>query len=844
METISNPQLKLAFDYVQFTGSNIFLTGKAGTGKTTFLHNLRSRSFKRLIVVAPTGVAAINAGGVTIHSFFQLPFGPHIPTDHSGNGSYQETSNPGQNIQRFSREKINIIKSLDLLVIDEISMVRADLLDGIDEVLRRYKDRYKPFGGVQLLMIGDLQQLAPVIKDDEWEILRKYYETGFFFSSRALQKTNYVSIELKHIYRQSDITFIELLNKVRDNNLDAQALEMLNKRHIPGFAQKEEEGYITLTTHNYQAQELNESKLRTLPTEPQSFTAVVQGEFPEYSYPTDFELTLKVGAQVMFVKNDSSREKLYYNGKIGKIVSIEDDTIGVECPDEELEIPVQQVEWQNMKYTIDDATKEIHETVAGSFIQYPLKLAWAITIHKSQGLTFERAIIDARSSFAHGQVYVALSRCKTMEGMVLSTPISYQSIKSDNTVSQFNRNVEENAPTQQKLDDSKCAYQQTLLAELIDFNTLQRRLNYCLKLLNEHKASIHLSLIETFNKINDAIKSEMIEVSGKFKLQVQQLITEQPNLEENASLQERVKKASIYFADKIETSVFKVLQSLSLDIDNKAARKSINDAVNRLREDTVVKLACLKTCQNGFVVKNYLEARAKSAIEKAEPKPVKKTSEERSPDISGKSLLYTRLKDWRDEKADKEELPLYMVLSQKTMTDLVHFMPVSLMGLLEIKGFGKKKVKKYGDEIISIIQDYCHESSIEISPEQLGIIEETKTKDKSKKPKKPDTKLVSFELYRKGKTLAEIASEREMAVSTIESHLAHFVGTGELDVHQFVTDEKIALISNYFANTDTYNLGPAKAALGDEVSYGELKSVLKYLEFEKKIVIIDGEQHS
>jgi hypothetical protein len=831
MEAIQNPQLQLAFDFVQYTGSNVFLTGKAGTGKTTFLHNLRYRTFKRLIVVAPTGVAAINAGGVTIHSFFQLPFGPHIPVDQVS----QEANNPAsQNYHRFNREKINIIKSLDLLVIDEISMVRADLLDGIDEVLRRFKDRNKPFGGVQLLMIGDLQQLAPVIKDDDWEILRRYYDTGFFFSSRALQKTSYISIELKHIYRQNDSAFIDLLNNVRNNSVDAQTLETLNKRYIPGFAQNAGEGYITLTTHNYQAQELNDSKLQKLHSEPHSFTAAVQGEFPEYSYPTDFELTLKAEAQVMFVKNDSSREKLFYNGKIGRIISFEEDTIYVQCPGDEAEIPVQRVEWQNMKYSIDETTKEIHESVAGSFIQYPLKLAWAITIHKSQGLTFEKAIIDAKSAFAHGQVYVALSRCKTLEGLVLSTPISYQSIKSDSTVAQFTRNVEENPPTEQQLDNSKFAFQQMLLTELFDFGTMQRRLNYCLKLSNEHRASIHLSIIDIFTRINQTVKTDLAEVSNKFKGQVQQLVAHSPNMEENEPLQDRVKKACIYFTGKLETDVFTVLQSQSLDIDNKAVRKSILEAVDRLREEIVIKLACLKVCCNGFIVKDYLEARAKATIDKPEARPVKKTSEELNPSLSGKSLLYARLKDWRREKAVEEDIPIYMVLPQKTMMDVIHFMPVSIVELLEIKGFGKKKAKKYGAEILSIIMGYCGENNLEIEGERLQPSKDWE-ESKSEKPKKPDTKQASFELYRNGKTIKEIAGERGMAESTIEGHLAYYVGNGELDVHQFVPDEKIALISGYFAKSESLNLGPAKAALGDEVSYGEMRFVLKYLEHAGKV---------
>lgn len=386
METINNPQLQLAFDFVQYTGTNIFLTGKAGTGKTTFLHNLKKKSPKRMIVVAPTGVAAINAGGVTIHSFFQMPFGPFIPADFAKNSSPQEEDKiASRHNQKFNREKINIIKSLDLLVIDEISMVRADLLDGIDEVLRRYKDRYKPFGGVQLLMIGDLQQLAPVAKDDEWNLLKDYYNTVFFFSSKALQKTKHITIELKHIYRQSDSIFIAMLNKIRENNIDDKTLGELNKRHIPGFDPEEKEGYITLTTHNYQAQEINESKLRKLSAKSHSFNAKIEGEFPEYSYPTEFELILKTGAQVMFVKNDSSPDKQYFNGKIGRVTNFSEGIIYVKCSGEPSPIQVEKEEWQNTKYSIDDKTKEIKETVAGTFVQYPLKLAWPLQYIKVRG---------------------------------------------------------------------------------------------------------------------------------------------------------------------------------------------------------------------------------------------------------------------------------------------------------------------------------------------------------------------------------------------------------------------------------------------------------------------------
>lgn len=384
-ETVYNPQLQLANDFVEFTGQHIFLTGKAGTGKTTFLRHLKDRSPKRMIVVAPTGVAAINAGGVTIHSFFQISFGPQVPGYQGGDK---------QGFKRFSKEKRNIMKSLDLLVIDEISMVRADLLDGIDETLRRFRNNNRPFGGVQLLMIGDLQQLAPVVKEDEWNILRSHYETAFFFSSKALQKTQYVSIVLLHVYRQSDQHFLDLLNKIRDSQADRELIDQLNKRYKPNF-DPGNENYIILTTHNAKAKQINESKLVRLKTKSVHHGAEVGGNFPEYTFPTEVDLELKKGAQVMFVKNDPNPEKRYFNGKIGTITDFTEDEVIVQCPEEKEPIYVTAVEWQNIKYSIDEDTKEIRESVEGTFTQIPLKLAWAITIHKSQGLTFDRAIIDS-----------------------------------------------------------------------------------------------------------------------------------------------------------------------------------------------------------------------------------------------------------------------------------------------------------------------------------------------------------------------------------------------------------------------------------------------------------------
>ncbi|MEG0499652.1 MAG: AAA family ATPase [Rikenellaceae bacterium] len=463
---MTNEQLELAFDFLENTGSNIFLTGRAGTGKTTFLHNLRIQSPKRMVVVAPTGVAAINAKGSTIHSFFQLPFGLFIPGTHR----------TGKEVRKFSKTKIKIIRSMELLVIDEISMVRADLLDAIDDVLRRFRAKHLPFGGVQLLMIGDLQQLSPVVKQEEWELLSQHYNSPYFFDSVALKQSSYRCIELNHIYRQTDRDFIELLTKVRDNRLDEKSLTLLNNRYIPDFNPDKKEGYITLASHNQIAQSINDSKLEALNGTKFTFKAEITGNFNDY--PVDNELILKHGAQVMFARNDSSPLKRYVNGSIGEVTYISEDSIEVTLAGSDETIEVTPEKWENIKYTLDESTKEITEMVDGTYTQYPLKTAWAITIHKSQGLTFDRVIIDAARSFSHGQVYVALSRCRTLEGVVLSSPLRFTSIKSDPTVIYFSKEIEENPITPNQLCDDKRNYYHALLMELFDFGQIASGVSY------------------------------------------------------------------------------------------------------------------------------------------------------------------------------------------------------------------------------------------------------------------------------------------------------------------------------------------------------------------------------
>lgn len=407
------------------------MTGKAGTGKTTFLHGLKGNTAKRMVVTAPTGVAAINAGGVTLHSFFQLPFGPYIP----GSENVQQNK---QRMFSFSREKRKIIRSLDLLVVDEISMVRADMLDSVDAVLRQQRRNDQPFGGVQLLLIGDLHQLSPVAKKSDWQLLHEHYESVYFFSSHALARTELLTVELNHIYRQTDDRFINLLNRVRSNLLDSAALDELNQRYVENFVPREDQGYITLTTHNNSADATNHDRLWDLPGNEHHFKASITGEFPDHIHPTPENLVFKIGAQVMFLRNDTSPERRFYNGKIGKILSIANQQIRILCPDETDEIVVEPVEWENIKYTVNPETKEIQEEVIGKFKQFPLKLAWAITIHKSQGKTFDHVAVDlGRGAFVPGQLYVALSRCRSLEGIYLEREIRESDVWIDWRVVKF-----------------------------------------------------------------------------------------------------------------------------------------------------------------------------------------------------------------------------------------------------------------------------------------------------------------------------------------------------------------------------------------------------------------------
>lgn len=603
-----NAEMNLAWQFVASTNVSVFLTGKAGTGKTTFLRTLRERTPKRMVVLAPTGVAAINAQGQTIHSFFQLPFGPIVP------GREQAER---KTYYRMSKDKKNLIKTLDLLVIDEISMVRCDLLDAIDAELRKYKDRTKPFGGVQLLLIGDLQQLAPVAKESEWQLLSSHYTTPYFFGSKALQQMQYVTVELKHIYRQQDKSFIDILGKIRNNQIDEATIQALNARYVPNFEPNDGQDWIRLTTHNHTAKMYNDHRLDSLATFPKTFVATIEKNFPETSYPADFELVLKTGAQVMFIKNDPSIDHAYYNGKIGVIESFEEDGINVYCKEDNRRILVQKLTWENTKYVIDDITGDIKEEIDGTFTQYPLRLAWAITVHKSQGLTFDRAVLDINDSFAHGQAYVALSRCRTLEGMVLSRPLASRSVITDASVNAYiNKELEEAKQAESKLADLKYQYFLSLLNELFDFKTLKSDLMYFTRVVDEHLYGSYPDYLRMLKSAQPRLDMEIISVALKFQNQYISLMQQSQNFARDPQIQERIKAASNYFWGKIVEILDPIIAGSKLQIGNKAVSTQYNNALESFTISYKMKKGIFaRLIDQSFTVRSYLSAKAKSLLD-------------------------------------------------------------------------------------------------------------------------------------------------------------------------------------------------------------------------------------
>ena len=817
---IPNLELRLAEEFVCSTNCHIFLTGKAGTGKTTFLHNVKKQTDKQLVITAPTGIAAINAGGVTLHSFFQIPFGPFVP------------GNERQHLQRhrLNREKRNLIKSLDLLVIDEISMVRADLLDAVDSILRRYRRNDRPFGGVQLLMIGDLLQLSPVIKEEQWRILQPFYASPYFFNSTALCHTELIPIELKHIYRQSDKQFIRLLNRVRDNHLDSITLQQLNKRCIRNFMPHENEGYITLCTHNKSADAINALRLQSLPGKSYLFKAELEGDFPRHVYPTAAALELKVGAQVMFIRNDASSEKRYFNGKIGKITKITNDSVKVRCPEDFESIEVEKVAWENIEYAVNPETAEISEKTIGTFKQYPLKLAWAITIHKSQGLTFDKVIIDAKAAFAYGQVYVALSRCRTLEGMVLSSPLSMQTVKTDTTVHRFLKETQLNAPSQATLEAAKIRYQQQLLLECFSFEELKFIMGRLTILITKNNGRVQVVGQGHIANVHQKVLAEICTVGEKFKRQLQRLFKENWKPATDPVVLERLAKASTYFQEKINAALIPFLRNIQIHTDNQEILKKVKETLRQLKKVTFVKQAAVKSCQDGFSPSRYTRAilRVEIDFESSDQSPKSNSVTYSEADVDHLEL-FLALKKWRKEKAAEEGIAAFQVLHQKTLVQIAVHLPDTLLALKEVRGIGKRLAARYGQELVAMVSEYRlkHRIKAVVLPEPSSVQE--KGTNRADLSQKTDTKKISRELFEKGLTIPQIAAKRGLVVSTIEGHLAFFIERGELAISAVILEEKRKAIEEEIAAWDGNSLKILKESLGNNYSYGEIKLVLAHL---------------
>ena len=539
--------IKLTELFINQTNRTIFLTGKAGTGKTTLLRKIVQTTQKNTVIVAPTGIAALNAGGVTIHSFFQLPFGAFIPTTHSPTSdSYVKHENKTTLKRHFkmNKRRIAIIRNLELLIIDEVSMLRADLLDAIDFMLKFVRRNNEPFGGIQVLFIGDLLQLPPVVKNDEWSILSSYYNGIYFFNSQILSTFPPLVIELTTIFRQKDDEFIDLLNNLRNNRFTEQNIALLNSKVINDPQSFDKTGCITLSTHNAKADEINAKELLKLKSKTVEYSAEITGDFPEHIFPLDQKLELKVGAQVMFVKNDSGLEKKYYNGKIGTIEFLSEYEVIVYFSEEKKKITVDKYEWSNIKYNLNEATQEITEEVIGTFVQYPLKLAWAITVHKSQGLTFDKAILDVNDVFAPGQAYVAFSRLRSLDGLKLLRPIENRSISMDQQVKDFTQIDVDLASLNNQLSNDTVHYLKNRLIQTFDWYSLLELISI---LSSSHKsAPIKTEKNKNLKWIKELVEklSNTQEHSLNFRKQIDKLFYNQVDLE---FINERVSAAYTYF---------------------------------------------------------------------------------------------------------------------------------------------------------------------------------------------------------------------------------------------------------------------------------------------------------
>jgi hypothetical protein len=766
----------VAARFINQTDKAVFLTGKAGTGKTTFLRDIIRRTHKRAVIVAPTGIAAINAGGVTIHSQFQLPFGAFLPTDSMPENlpanMVMNNRHTLKQQMRLQATRRKVLSRLELLIIDEVSMLRADVLDAIDTVLRIVRFApFTPFGGVQVLFIGDLMQLPPVVKNEEWAILKEFYKSPFFFDAQALADNPPLYIELEKIYRQSDDRFIGILNNLRHNRIENADMAVLNQFYKPDFKPKPEEGYIHLTTHNAKAAELNESSLQALKGEIFTFNAEIDREFPEMMYPTDKTLTLKIGAQVMFLKNDPSGEQKYFNGKIATVDSIsqteEGSVIMVKFNGTNEFLQLEKYEWRNIRFNVDEKTTEIEEEVIGTFLHYPVKLAWAITVHKSQGLTFEKAVVDVGGAFAAGQIYVALSRLTSLDGLILTSKISFRGISNDVQVERYASTKPDGETVSRLLEAETQAFVKDSILKAYSFS----QLNYTWK---QHLEGYNKNEQNSEKQKHTVWALELFDTMGplsifaeKFISQLKERLNAQPI--DWAFMNKRLGESRDYFAKEFGVILLKILTHKE-KMSTLPKTKTYVDELGELEA----------AMYNQFQQFHKAAVLVKCVVENIE---------------------ITK------EIFDEALSPQHRSRMLQAAKDSVAFAQPKTVA-------AAKKASK----------------TDRVGAEQMGEDGFNPLKMKPKKTSKAsalgltETQQTSYDMFKKGHPLAAIASERHMTIGTIYSHFMIFVGKGLIDVRKVITSERYETILKAFEGLEVGNtITPAKEKLGNEFSYEEIR---------------------
>ena len=700
MNTTTTSVYELAREFVIHTNKNIFITGKAGTGKTTFLHQLKDQSLKQMAVVAPTGVAAINAGGTTIHSFFQLPFNPFFPSVQ-GRKQLIETV-------KMRSYKRKLLQELELLVIDEISMVRADVLDAVDTLLRHVRFRFRePFGGVQVIFIGDMFQLSPVVSDEEWQYLSEFYASPYFFHSKACQEKQPVYVELDTIFRQSEREFVTLLNEVRNDCLSPESLDLLQKRYQPDFVPPEGEHWITLTTHNSKADRINALEMLQIDEPLRTFTAKTEGDFPEKSYPMELDLQLKIGARVMMIRNDMEQPRRYYNGKIGVVQAFTDDAIQVYCADDNQLIDITPVEWENIHYSTNAKTNQIETHINGKFIQYPLRLAWAITIHKSQGLTFDRAVIDAGRAFAPGQVYVALSRCRTLDGIVLLSSIHPDIISNDRLIIEHQRNKTEPEALETELEQSVNEFRLHCIGQLFDFASVLGQFSRFTKQMEAPEKSFSSPVLPYLREVETKLRT-LEEVGSRFLIQLKAIFST-PAIDEDF-LTERLEAAAGFFKEQLRALIDQLKLSPA-NTDNKELAEEYNEGLRSLHNSISFKLHLLRLMKHPYQSDTYFTSKQSYVVPDSGIQAYSKQNKGANLQISNRTL-YFKLVELRNRLCEEQDTPVYLIASSKSLQEMTEFLPQSKSELMMIHGFGKAKVEKYGSLFLDLISDYCMENSL------------------------------------------------------------------------------------------------------------------------------------